>query len=385
MFMGCIDGARGNMVVESPASELRAGCAYSQLVGDLRSALAAGELKRGDKVHGDVALSRQYGISVTSVRRGIDLLVQGGQLVRRQGSGTFVVAASPPAGSVPTRCDTVALLTHVRALTYHPYYSERMTGLREGLRRHGWQLWEPFAEETAGAGDGVDFGPTLFNRDRRSLWRGVMSRPGLAGMFVRGTLLPPDDVRPDFPMVTADATASLPCVAYDWRRELQRGFEHLISAGARRIWVLGVFPESLLVDAAARAARLCDVAAPELIIRATTNRVPTHSASQQHAYQLARADFEAGKRPADAILVTSDFEAQGVLDALREAGSDGADLPFLAILNRQTNCQFPPTLDRLIIDGHAQGSALAELLHAHITHAATAPQRQLLRAELETY
>lgn len=63
---------------------------YIQLSDLLRSAIQAGELRRGDPIPSEHQLCRTYGVSRPTVRRAIEVLVEDGLLVKRQGMGTFV-------------------------------------------------------------------------------------------------------------------------------------------------------------------------------------------------------------------------------------------------------------------------------------------------------
>lgn len=63
---------------------------YVQLAQRLRSAIQAGELRRGDPIPSEHQLCRTYGVSRPTVRRAIEALVEDGLLVKRQGMGTFV-------------------------------------------------------------------------------------------------------------------------------------------------------------------------------------------------------------------------------------------------------------------------------------------------------
>ena len=117
-------------------TKLRSETAYAPLVHDLRDAIASGRLGLGDRISGEVALSKDYGISVTSVRSGIKALVNDGLLRRKRGSGTYVTGGkvtAPAAAARSVRCDTIAVGSIVNAVTYHPYYTERLAGFRAGL------------------------------------------------------------------------------------------------------------------------------------------------------------------------------------------------------------------------------------------------------------
>lgn len=124
-------------------TSLCSGMAYTAMVAEVRRALGAGGLKIGDRLAGEVNLAKQYGISVTSVRSGIEVLVKEGLVERRRGSGTYICGEIPQVHTPPSRRDTVALVWHAAIRTYHPFYSELFSSLRATLGRLGWAVWEP--------------------------------------------------------------------------------------------------------------------------------------------------------------------------------------------------------------------------------------------------
>lgn len=62
---------------------------------DLRARIKAGILKPGDKLPSTRELADQYETSPVTVRKAVDILIESGELLGRQGMGVFV--AIPPA------------------------------------------------------------------------------------------------------------------------------------------------------------------------------------------------------------------------------------------------------------------------------------------------
>ncbi|WP_121158805.1 GntR family transcriptional regulator [Micromonospora pisi] len=61
---------------------------------DLRARIKAGLLKPGEKIPTTQKLMDQYSTSSATVRRAVDLMIESGELVGRQGLGVFVADAS---------------------------------------------------------------------------------------------------------------------------------------------------------------------------------------------------------------------------------------------------------------------------------------------------
>ncbi|MCG5480792.1 GntR family transcriptional regulator [Sinorhizobium alkalisoli] len=73
----------------------RAGPLYHRLRLSLESAIQSGKLRAGDVLYPERDLAAYANVSRVTVRKAIDLLVRDGLLMRRQGSGTFVVHSTP--------------------------------------------------------------------------------------------------------------------------------------------------------------------------------------------------------------------------------------------------------------------------------------------------
>ncbi len=68
--------------------------AYVRLRDTLAARIARGEWTAKEPIPSEARLAQEYGLSVGTVRKGVDGLVNEGLLERRQGSGTFVRAPS---------------------------------------------------------------------------------------------------------------------------------------------------------------------------------------------------------------------------------------------------------------------------------------------------
>ncbi len=68
--------------------------AYVRLRDTLAARIAKGEWTAKEPIPSEARLAQEYGLSVGTVRKGVDGLVREGLLERRQGSGTFVRAPS---------------------------------------------------------------------------------------------------------------------------------------------------------------------------------------------------------------------------------------------------------------------------------------------------
>ena len=79
----------------SAAARLGDGPLYRGLQRSLARALADRRWAPGSALPSEARLAAEHGVSIGTVRKAIDTLVDGGMLVRRQGRGTFVASHTP--------------------------------------------------------------------------------------------------------------------------------------------------------------------------------------------------------------------------------------------------------------------------------------------------
>lgn len=117
---------------------------HYQLQRQLRSAIHEGQLRPGDMLPPELLITRQTGISRTTVRRAMDELVHEGLIVRERGRGTFVAQPrTPPPVTARTVVFAPPLDVPYRAarligiaLTTPPAEAGEKLGLNDGLALH---------------------------------------------------------------------------------------------------------------------------------------------------------------------------------------------------------------------------------------------------------
>ena len=63
---------------------------YVQLMEELETSIRNGVYKPGDKIMTEAEMAKEYGVSLITVRKAVGSLMEKGQVVRKQGKGTFV-------------------------------------------------------------------------------------------------------------------------------------------------------------------------------------------------------------------------------------------------------------------------------------------------------
>nr|WP_187361207.1 winged helix-turn-helix domain-containing protein [Phytoactinopolyspora mesophila] len=74
------------------------GYLFVRLAGDVEKQIALGELSPGARLPGEVALAEQYAVSVSTVRRAMDVLVERGLIDVVPAKGRFVRHRADQAG-----------------------------------------------------------------------------------------------------------------------------------------------------------------------------------------------------------------------------------------------------------------------------------------------
>jgi DNA-binding GntR family transcriptional regulator len=72
--------------------------AYQRIADDLRTQIAGGRLKPGDRVPSEAELRATYGVSTTVVKQAMLVLTTAGLVEGRRGSGRFVTGEPDPDG-----------------------------------------------------------------------------------------------------------------------------------------------------------------------------------------------------------------------------------------------------------------------------------------------
>jgi LacI family transcriptional regulator len=109
----------------------------TELVSALRSAIERGTYAAGELIPSERELSSSRGLSRTTVRRAIQLLVDEGVLYRVPGSGTYVGRAAPLTTEPPQEHATIGLILPTLA---NPYFGELVTAIERECTRAGYQL-----------------------------------------------------------------------------------------------------------------------------------------------------------------------------------------------------------------------------------------------------
>lgn len=122
---------------------VRAAHARNQIVADVDERISSGELRPGDALDSESALTERFGVSRGTVRTALVKLAEDGLIESVPGKGWFVRAADGP-GRAATTADVPAVLVELRdelrSGSYRdgdPFMSEKDLCDRFGLTRYG--------------------------------------------------------------------------------------------------------------------------------------------------------------------------------------------------------------------------------------------------------
>ncbi|MEU0565682.1 substrate-binding domain-containing protein [Nonomuraea sp. NPDC005983] len=148
---------------------MRAELKFQRLAAQIRAEIRSGHWPVGAKLPTEQELARIHDVSLTTVRRAVDELVDERLVLRRQGAGTFVVEH---ALAVPNQAALVGVIVPDTAL----YFPRVLEGIEETLTAAGARLmlacsrYEPSEEDSAlermldSGVDGLLIVPTLIGR-----------------------------------------------------------------------------------------------------------------------------------------------------------------------------------------------------------------------------
>lgn len=349
---------------------LRADLASASMIREIQSAISSGSLKPGDRLPSEAQLKAKYGISVGSIRRGMELLVKEGILNRRRGSGTYIQAIpQPPPEPTHVMVDTVLLAVEVHHVPTHPFFGARDRALKHRLNTLGWKV-NVFANGRQEAADSY----TIWSKmDMPRLLQHLETDQRIAGIIVDRFTVEAvvAAVGNRLPCLCLTATELCPFADYRWAEECIKAVRLAVEAGARRLWLVGAeFSNTAMLQ------ERLGYPPGFLDLRCTPiPQQPIQTSMAHDAYEAARGILKAEGPRVDAIVMASEYHAQGVLDALSSLRTDEVrPLRLVAMINKESrlNTAFPVTT--LVADGAAAGIAQADLIHQHITLRDHAPE-----------
>ncbi len=356
-------------LVSDAGMEFRSDLASAVMVREIENAIGSGALKPGDRLPSEALLKAKYNISVGSVRRGMDRLVQAGMVNRRRGSGTYIQAVPTPTPA-PSHiaADTVLFALKVHHAPTHPFFGERARALKNRLNALAWKV--------------EFFGNGQMEASRNyTLWS-VMNMPRLIHQLktdrhVAGVIVDRFTVEAvvaaigsRLPCLCLTATDLCPFVDYRWEEERVKAVRLAVEAGARRLWIVGEgMGKEMLLKRLGYPPGFLELRCTPIL------QEPVQTSTAHAAYQEARIMLKGKGASIDGIVMGSEFHAQGVLDAL--VGMRAADvrhLRLVAMINKESRLNTTIPITTVVADGAAAGVALADLLHQQITMPEHAPE-----------
>jgi hypothetical protein len=353
------------------------------MVEDILSAIADGKLKEGQRIASEAKLREQYGISLNSIRSGLNLLVERGVLRRRRGSGTFVASTEAATQRPLVQRDTIAIVRSWEYRRYHPFFSEQLSGITAGLARCGWKALD-LVETIYGIGQAKK-DVTHRSLKPQTLLNSLKQHPEIGGVICI-------QVNPGLAEATQEAgydtictapEGSAPAIRYDWDAETERLFRIALERGAREICAVSAIPAKALTNHLHAASKSCGI---------RKNQVRLHHLACDGSHQGAAIIGDAFRQaqetfcnevPFDGLIMTGDCEAQGVVDALLQCPEENwRNLPIVALLNKETRLQAQLPMTALMADGYAFGDKLAEEIHRQTQLGQRCPKRTILTCDL---
>ena len=338
-----------------------------ELAGALRTAIEQGVYVAGQPIPSERDLSSSRGVSRTTVRRAIQMLVEEGVLQRVPGSGTYVRHSGPPIAEAPQEHATLGLIVPSLA---NPYFGELATAIERESTRTGYQLLIGQSNLT-----GRSEAPYLARYAENAAVKGVIT-------IATGNEIPEASYRqvaqagkPFLFVVRGAETVGADSISTDHVGGARALVEHLIGLGHRRIAYIG--------DARVRgprhyqgyreALREAGISLdPQLDVKIDADDI------EQIGEQGVRMLLER-KTPFTAIFAQIDLMAIGVLRALRGAGLRVPDdVSLVGFDNIPIAEHLQPPLTTVDHTVHEIGRLAVLLLHDRIIGRYDGPARRVI-------
>ena len=280
----------------------------SDLASVLRSAIEQGIYVAGQPIPSERELTKNHGLSRTTVRRAIQLLVDEGILYRLPGSGTYVGRPQSRTFELAPEHATLGLILPTLS---NPYFGELTTAIEREATRAGYQLLLGQSDLT-----GRSEAPYLARYSENAAVKGVIT-------ISTGMDIPAESYakleragKPFLFVVRHDETIGADAVSTDHVGGARALVRYLVGLGHRRIAYIGDArsrsprPHQGYLEGLREAGLPDD---PELQVRLDAESI--EQIGEQGVRQLLER-----KVPFTAIFAQIDLMAVGVLRALRAAG-----------------------------------------------------------------
>lgn len=276
-----------------------------QLRSVLMDEIEGGVYGEGGKLPSERALADRFGVSRTSVRECLNILVKDGLLVRIVGKGTFIAgAANIPVCSTADSRNLAFLIGQNIFQFVQPGYTRILIGAEQTCREYGYSLlFHSVTDEE------TDPKPRLLPGDgiRGCLVAGGLRKKSLERILDWGV-----------PVVLTDLVVdgSMSAVGPDYASGTRQALEHLVGLGHRKVGFVG-FPNSEKYQAFWRKLEKLDLRYNPHWVQFL--QLPDVEPGILAGYHAMQAMLAGGSLPT-AILATNDLVAMGVIEALKLAG-----------------------------------------------------------------
>jgi len=115
-------------------------CRYLHVADDLRREILAGCLQAGDQLLTEPKLAARYGVSVVTVRQGVQLLVDEGLVRKEHGRGTFVTEAAGKHRRLLLVCGLSAVESEMPGGGIGPYHQDCIRFCLEAAAERGFEV-----------------------------------------------------------------------------------------------------------------------------------------------------------------------------------------------------------------------------------------------------
>jgi LacI family transcriptional regulator len=271
--------------------------------------IEAGEYPQGKRFPAERVLAKKFGVSRQSVREAIARLLSEDILKRSTGRGTFIAENTAAARSGHPQSRQVGFWINAAIFNFvQPGYNRILTAAGDACRDRGYRLQFHSVDET---GQSLD---AIFADDDAT--------GGLAGNLVVGgvnrlVLQRLDELRS--PMQLVDLLVSDPAldsVRIDYASGMRQAIEHLKELGHEAVGFIG-FPASEKYEAYWLSLEACKLPYNPRYVQllSVSDLLPGIMAGYRSMQKMI-----ASQRLPTALLVTNDYVALGVMEALEMAG-----------------------------------------------------------------
>lgn len=339
---------------------------YKWLYRELHNRIAGNQYGTDGRLPSESEISRDFDVSVSTVRKAVDYLVAQGLVVRRQGNGTFILDRKVPAITPEGDGRQMVMLVSMSA---SDFYCEELVHMQHSLSRLGYACMQCLATDYNSRDGQRRIEQAVGMRDVAGIVCGpVWHNYSAIGPIFESVRLPVVFVHPREPLPGNFVTADSATGAY-------QALCHLRDIGCKSLRYFGPDEPDQIWSKPRGIRRFLGEFMPELSFEKCVVKMED---TVEGGHRALRRELDAGIAM-DGIVASGDLSAVGIIGAAREGGVRiPGELAVIGFGRRGIATTTVPPLTVMDVDVKRIGEEVVRILHESIRAGKNRDRQQIV-------